>query len=58
MPTQRFSEAMHGAVRRVHPLAYRFVEDWCGLLAHEGFDIVDNPRAAALVGARERQLGL
>lgn len=48
--------ASAGAVRRVHPLAHRFVEDWCDLLAHEGFDIVDNPRAAALVGARERQL--
>lgn len=45
-----------GAVRRVHPFAHRFVEDWCELLAHDGFDVAANPRAAALVAARERQL--
>lgn len=45
-----------GAVRRVHPLAHRFVEGWCDLLKLDGFDLESNPRAAALVAVRERQL--
>lgn len=48
--------AMVGAARRVHPLAHRFVEDWCDLLTRDGFAIDGNKRAEALLTARERQL--
>ena len=45
-----------GAVRRVHPLAHRFIEEWCDLLSRDGFDLDGHAGAAALVAARERQL--
>jgi hypothetical protein len=45
-----------GDVRHVHPLAHHFVEDWCDLVTRDGFAIDNNPRAAALVAARERHL--
>lgn len=48
--------SMVGAVRRVHPFAHRFVEDWCDLLTRDGFDIGSNERAAVVVTDRERQI--
>ena len=48
--------ALVGQVRHVHPLAHRFVEEWCDLLTRDGFRIDGNRRAAALVTTRERQL--
>jgi len=56
-PREEFWE-MVTAAQRVHPLARAFVDSWSQLLSRDGFQVHYNPRALALVTARELSVAM